>query len=68
MAQTAADALQERLVSFAVKIIDVVAHLPKTTAGWHVGSCARVFHPLRTTQRREVQRAAQIRSQTTNRC
>jgi len=37
MAQTAADALQERLVSFAVKIINLVAHLPKTTAGRHVG-------------------------------
>jgi four helix bundle protein len=37
MAQTAADALQERFVSFAVKIIDLAAHLPKTTAGRHVG-------------------------------
>jgi hypothetical protein len=63
MAQTAADALQERLVSFAVTIIDLVAHLPKTTAGRHVGGqvrCARALHPLRTTQRREVRRAAQI--------
>ena len=37
MTQAAADALQERLVSFAVRIIDLVAHLPKTTAGRHVG-------------------------------
>jgi four helix bundle protein len=37
MAQTAADALQERFVSFAAKIIDLVGHLPKTTAGRHVG-------------------------------
>jgi four helix bundle protein len=36
MAQTAADALQERLVLFAVKIIDLVTCLPKTTAGRHV--------------------------------
>jgi four helix bundle protein len=37
MAQVAADAFQERLVLFAVKIIDLVTHLPKTTAGRHVG-------------------------------
>ena len=37
MVQTAADALQERLASFAVKIIDLVTHLPKSTAGRHVG-------------------------------
>ncbi len=36
MAQAAADALQERLVLFAVNIIDLVSHLPKTTAGRHV--------------------------------
>ncbi len=36
MAQAAADALQERLVLFAVKIIDLVTYLPKTTAGRHV--------------------------------
>jgi len=36
MAQAAADALQERLVLFAVKIIDLVAYLPKTSAGRHV--------------------------------
>ena len=36
MAQAAADALQQRLVLFAVKIIDLVAYLPKTTAGRHV--------------------------------
>ncbi len=36
MAQAAADALQDRLVLFAVKIIDLVAHLPKTIAGRHV--------------------------------
>jgi four helix bundle protein len=36
MAQAAADALQERLVLFAVKIIDLVTHIPKTTAGRHV--------------------------------
>ena len=36
MAQAAADALQERLVLFAVKIIDLVTCLPKTTAGRHV--------------------------------
>ena len=36
MSQAAADALQWRLVSFAVKIIELVGHLPKTTAGRHV--------------------------------
>jgi four helix bundle protein len=36
MAQAAADALQERLVLFAVEIIDLVTCLPKTTAGRHV--------------------------------
>ncbi len=36
MTQAAADALQERLVVFAVKIIDLVTCLPKTTAGRHV--------------------------------
>jgi four helix bundle protein len=36
MAQAADDALQERLVLFAVKIIELVTHLPKTTAGRHV--------------------------------
>ena len=36
MAQTAADALQDRLVLFAVKIIDLVTCLPETTAGRHV--------------------------------
>ncbi len=33
MAQAAADAFQERLVLFAVGIIDLVTCLPKTTAG-----------------------------------
>jgi four helix bundle protein len=37
MTQAAADALQERLVLFAVRIIDLITHLPKTTAGRHVG-------------------------------
>jgi len=36
MAQAAADAFQERLVLFAVRIIDLVACLPKTTAGRHI--------------------------------
>jgi len=36
MAQAAADALQERLVLFAVKIIDLVTCLPKTIAARHV--------------------------------
>ena len=36
MAQAAADALQERLVLFAVRIINLVTHLPKMTAGRHV--------------------------------
>ena len=35
MAQAAADALQERLVLFAVKIIDLVTCLPKTIAARH---------------------------------
>ncbi len=38
MAQTAADAFQERLVLFAVRIIDLVTRLPKTTAGRHIAS------------------------------
>ncbi len=36
MAQTAADKLEERLVLFAVRVIELVAHLPKTTAGRHI--------------------------------
>ncbi len=36
MAQAAAEALQERLVLFAVNIIDLVTRLPKTTAGRHI--------------------------------
>ena len=36
MSQAAADALQQRLVSFAVKIIELVGRLPKTSAGRHV--------------------------------
>ena len=36
MSQAAADALQRRLVSFAVKTIELVGHLPKTSAGRHV--------------------------------
>jgi hypothetical protein len=37
MSPTAADMLQGRFVSFAVRIIDLVAHLLKTTTGRHVG-------------------------------
>ncbi len=36
MSQAAADALQRRLVSFAVRIIELVGHLPRTSAGHHV--------------------------------
>ncbi len=36
MAQAAADAFQERLVLFAVRIIDLVTCLPKTAAGRHI--------------------------------
>src|SRR5512139_1042189 len=36
MSQAAADELQRRLVSLAVKIIELVVHLPKTPAGLHV--------------------------------
>jgi four helix bundle protein len=36
MSQAAADALQRRLVSFAVKTIELAGHLPKTSAGRHV--------------------------------
>jgi four helix bundle protein len=36
MSQTVAEALQRRLVTFAVKIIELVGHLPKTSAGRHV--------------------------------
>ena len=36
MSQAAADELQRRLVSFAVKIIELVGRLPKTSAGHHV--------------------------------
>jgi len=38
MTRVAADALQERLVLFAVKIIDLAACLPKTTAGRHLAA------------------------------
>ncbi len=38
MSQAAADALQRRLVSFALKIIELVGRLRKTLAGRHV-SC-----------------------------
>ena len=34
MSQAAADEVQRRLVSFAVKIIELVVHLPKTPAGY----------------------------------
>jgi four helix bundle protein len=40
MTQTASDALQERLESFAVKIIELGVYLPKTTADRHVGGQA----------------------------
>ena len=36
MAQAAADVFQERLVVFAVRIIELVTCLPKTTAGRHI--------------------------------
>lgn len=36
MSQAAADALQRRLVSFAVKIIGLAGHLPKTSSGRHL--------------------------------
>jgi four helix bundle protein len=36
MSQAAADVLQRRLVSFAVRIIELVGRLPKTSAGHHV--------------------------------
>jgi four helix bundle protein len=36
MSQAAADELQRRLVSFAVQIIELVGHFPKTPAGRHV--------------------------------
>jgi hypothetical protein len=36
MSQAAADTLQRRLLSFAAKIIELVGHLPKTSAGRHV--------------------------------
>jgi hypothetical protein len=36
MSQAAADELQHRLVSFAVKIIELAGHLPKIPAGRHV--------------------------------
>ena len=36
MSQAAADELQHRLVSFAVKIIELAGHFPKTPAGRHV--------------------------------
>ena len=36
MSQAAADDLQRRLVPFAVKIIEMVGRLPKTSAGRHV--------------------------------
>ena len=35
--QSFADRLEERLIDFAVRIIRLVGHLPKTTAGKHVG-------------------------------
>ena len=36
MSQAAADTFQRRLVSFAIKIIELVGRLPKTSAGRHV--------------------------------
>ena len=38
MSQAAADALQYRLVCFAVKTIELAGHLPKSPAGRHVSS------------------------------
>jgi hypothetical protein len=62
MAQAAADMLQDRFVSFAVRTIDLITHLPKTTTGGMLAgrSCARALLPLQTMQKREVRRAAQI--------
>ncbi len=62
MAQAAADAFQERLVLFAVRITDMVTCLPKTTAGRHIAgsSCARVLLRLRTARRREARRGVRI--------
>ena len=36
MSQAAADALQGRLVSFAVRIMELVGHMPNTPVGRHV--------------------------------
>ena len=36
MSQAAAAALQQRLVSFAVKIIELAGHLPKSAVGRHI--------------------------------
>jgi hypothetical protein len=36
MSQAAADELQHRLVSFTVKIIELVGYFPKTSVGRHV--------------------------------
>ena len=59
MSQAAADELQRRLVSFAVKIIELVGHFPKTPAGRHVsGQILRsgTSQP-QTTEKRGRQRA-----------
>ena len=35
-AQSQADALEERLIDFAVRIVNLSAHLPRTSAGRHI--------------------------------
>ncbi len=59
MSQADADELQRRLVSFAVKIIELVGHLPKTPAGRHISarSCVRALLQPQTAEKRGGQRA-----------
>ena len=59
MPQAAADAPQRRLVSFAVKIIELVGRLPKTLPGvmFPARSCVRALLQPRTTAKRGVRRA-----------
>jgi hypothetical protein len=59
MSQAAADALQRRLMSFAVKIMELVGHMPKTPFGRHVsGQVLRSgTSPAPTTAKLGVRRA-----------
>ena len=60
--QSQADALEERLIDFAVRIVTLSAHLPRTPAGKHIaGQIMRSGTlPRLTMVRQEAPKAMQI--------